>query len=57
MELDFEVDRELMAKVMKVTGIETEEEAIEKGLRLLVEQADFMKKLQAIQSKNQNRRG
>ena len=45
------IDDELMARVLKATGIKTKREAVEAGLKLLLQSAEQIEKIRALRGK------
>jgi Arc/MetJ family transcription regulator len=45
------IDDELMDQVLKATGIKTKREAVERGLRLLLQRAEQVEKIRALRGK------
>jgi Arc/MetJ family transcription regulator len=42
------IDDELMEQVLKATGIKTKREAVERGLRLLLQRAEQVERIRAL---------
>ena len=45
------IDNELMDRVLQETGIKTKREAVERGLKLLLQRAEQMNKIRALRGK------